>query len=188
MATARSRTSNGPDWIWDPEPGIADPITADPIELAGGSGLREVMSEDEIEAMFDVLSDVGVRTSSGANPVTFAGTDPLGLDREFTLEEAASLAKAGRLAISIEGAVGLGVEGGYLADPQHRYAIFATASGAGGPETIDLLRASQRVTGLTRRVGEALGSVPPVVASYRFDASGARSSATAIERRKRCWN
>lgn len=176
-----------PDFQWpgldgDREPGIADPITADPIELAGGSGLREVMSEDEIEAMFDVLSGVGVRTSSGQNPVTFAGTDPLGLEREFTLEEAAALAKAGRLAISIEGATGVGVEGGYLADAQHRYAIFATATGAGGPETVDLLRASERVTGLTRRVGDVLGSVPPVLASFRFDASGARSSATPVER------
>lgn len=175
-----------PDFQWptltEGEPGIADPITADPIEIAGGSGLRDVMSEDEIATMFDALSQVGVQTSTGPNPLTFAGTDPLGLEREFTLEEAAALAKAGRLAIAIEGAEGVGVEGGYLADARHRYAIFETASGAGGPETVDLLRASERVTGLTQRVGDVLGSVPPVLASYRFDASGVRSSATPIER------
>jgi hypothetical protein len=176
-----------PEFDWPglergPEPGIEDPITADPIEIAGGSGLREVMSDDELASMFQTLEEAGARTSSGPNPVTFAGTDPLGLEREFTLEEAAALAKAGRLAISLEGATGVGVQGGYLADAQHRYAIFETASGAGGPETIDLLRASERVTGLTQRVGDVLGSVPSVLASYRFDASGARSSATQIER------
>lgn len=175
-----------PDFEWptltEDEPRIADPITADPIRIAENSGLGGVVSEEELESMFQTLSGVGVNATGARGAVTFAGTDPFGLDREFTLEEAAALAKAGRLAIALEGATGVGVQGGYVAGAQSRFALFETAPGAGGPETIDRLRASDRVTGLARRVGDALGSVPPVVASYRFDASGTRSAATPIER------
>lgn len=176
-----------PDFTWptgdgETEPTIDDPITADPIVIADNSGLRGVVGEDELSEMFETLSGVGVDASGNAGAVTFAGTDPFGLDREFTLEEAAALAKAGRLAIALEGATDIGVDGGYLAGAQSRFALFATAPGAGGPESVDALRASERLTGLTRRIGDVFGSVPPVVASYRFDASGVRSAATPIER------
>jgi hypothetical protein len=164
--------------------GIADPFEADPIDLPGGSGIANVLTDEEISSALAALEDVGVETGSDVGTLRFAGVDPIGIERNFTLEEAVALAKAGRLAIQIEESDqrGFALAGGYLADANRRYALFAAAPGAGGPAEVEQLRSTDRVTGLSGRVGEALGISPRALASYSFEAAGARNQASDVER------
>lgn len=164
--------------------GIADPFEADPIDLPGGSGIANVLTDDEISSALAALEGVGVETGSDVRALRFAGVDPIGIERDFTLEEAVALAKSGRLAIQIEESDqrGFALAGGYLADADRRYALFAAAPGAGGPAEVEQLRSTDRVTGLSGRVGEALGISPRALASYSFEAAGARNQASDVER------
>lgn len=173
-----------PEITGDDRPGIDDPFQVDPVEIAGSSGLSEVMTEQEIAAAMAALQDAGVRAGDADQPIRFAGIDPLGIERDYTLDEAAALAKAGRLAIEVDasGQSGLALTGGYLADTHRRYSLFATAPGSGGPEEVEELRATERVTGLTGRVGEAIGMSPEALASYSFDAEGSPTRVNDLER------
>ncbi|MFI4853793.1 MAG: hypothetical protein ACIAQF_02305 [Phycisphaerales bacterium JB065] len=178
-----------PGFTWpaidgDDRPGIDDPFHLDPVEIAGSSGLSEVMTEQEIATAMTVLQSAGVKAESADEPIRFAGIDPLGIERDYTLDEAAALAKAGRLAIEVNtpDQSGLALTGGYLADTHQRYSVFATALGSGGPDEVEQFRATERVTGLTGRVGEAIGMPPEALASYSFEAEGSPTQVNDLER------
>ncbi len=172
-----------PEVTVDDQPDFEEPFRIDPLEMTGGSGLSEVMTEQEIAAAMAALQSAGVRAESD-RAIRFAGIDPLGIEREYTLDEAAALAKAGRLAIEIDAPeqFGFALTGGYLADAHQRYSVFATALGSGGPDEVEQFRATERVTGLTGRVGEALGLSPQALASYSFEADGSPAQVNDLER------
>jgi len=172
-------------------PGVADPIRRDPIEFAGGTGLSELLSEQDFTEIVAALERVGVRAEArSSDPLRFMGVDALGEEREFTLEEAASLAKAGRLAIVLDQTgrqpgellAASGAPGGYLAGRANRFALFTVEDGADQPEGVGALRGSERVRELRERTADATGEQPGVLASYSFDAAGLNRRVSDAER------
>lgn len=172
-------------------PGVADPITRDPIEFASGTGLSELLSEQDFSDLVTSLEKVGVRAEArSSDPLRFAGVDALGDEREFTLEEATSLAKAGRLAIVLDETgrqpsellAASGATGGFLAGRANRYALFTVQDGGDEPDGVATLRDSQRVRELRERTADATGQEPGVLASYSFDAAGLNRRVSDAER------
>lgn len=175
----------------DGTPGVADPIQRDPIEFAGGTGLSELLSEQDFTEIVTALGKVGVRAEArSSDPLRFAGVDALGEEREFTLEEATALAKTGRLAIVLDQTgrepgellAASGATGGYLAGRANRFALFTVEGGEQGPEGLGALRDSELVRELRERTADATGEQPGVLASYSFDAAGLTQRVSDAER------
>jgi len=171
--------------------GVADPIERQPIEFASGTGLSELLSEQELSDIVTALGHVGVRSGAQARgELRFTGVDAIGEEREFTLEEAASLAKVGRLALVLENTgsgpgellAASGARGGYLAGKANRFSFFTVEAGEGAPDGVDQLRNSDLVRELSDRTADATGQRPGVVASYSFDAAGVARRVSDAER------
>lgn len=172
-------------------PGVADPIRRDPIAFAGGTGLSELLSKQDFTEIVAALEKVGVRAEArSSDPLRFMGVDALGEEREFTLEEAAALAKAGRLAIVLDQTgrqpgellAASGAAGGYLAGRANRFALFTVEDGDQQPEGLGALRGSERVRELRERTEDVTGQQPGVLASYSFDAAGLNQRVSDAER------
>lgn len=190
------QTAPLPDFEWpeftgtpeQPGLGVPDPFERDAITFQFGTGLSELLSEQELSGIVASLSRVGVRTEpQSADPLRFAGIDALGDEREFTLEEAASLAKTGRLAIMLDQTRRqpnelLAASGGYVAGQANRFALFTIEGGVQQPEGVGALRESEQVRELRDRTADVIGQQPSVLASYSFDAAGLSRRVSDAER------